>query len=82
MGFLVQTDSYILKKYRGSPASLIVHLHPTHFRFDQQDGTFSYKSPMKIFIEHLRSRTVPQDLLEYFNLWNITFYEGTWKPGH
>ncbi|KFY72167.1 hypothetical protein V499_07693 [Pseudogymnoascus sp. VKM F-103] len=72
----IRSDSYILKKYRGCPASLIVHLHPTHFRFDQQDGTFSYKSPMKIFIEHLRSGTVPQDLLEYFNMWNTTFYEG------
>lgn len=74
---LVRTDAYILKKYRDSPASLVVHLHPTHFRFDQQDGTFSYKSPMKIFIEHLRDGTVPHDLLEYFDKWNVAFYEGS-----
>ena len=31
---------------------------------------------MKIFIEHLREGTVPHDLLEYLNNWNIQFYEG------
>jgi hypothetical protein len=26
----------ILAKYKDSAPSLIIHLHPTHFRFDQQ----------------------------------------------
>ena len=76
---LVRTDAYILKKYSNCPPSLVVHLHPNHFRFDQQDGTFSYKSPMKMFIEHIREGTVPHDLLEYFDRWNVAFYEGTLK---
>jgi hypothetical protein len=38
----------ILAKYKDQVPSLIIHLHPTHFRFDQQDGVFSYNSPMKV----------------------------------
>lgn len=72
----VQSDGYILKKYQGCPPSLVVHFHPTHFRFDQQDGTFTYKSPMKIFVEHLRAGTVPHDLVDEFLDGGVTFYEG------
>ncbi|KAL8931420.1 MAG: hypothetical protein Q9216_007207, partial [Gyalolechia sp. 2 TL-2023] len=64
---LVKAPSYILKKYKSKPPSLIVHLHPTHFRFDQQDGSFSYSSPMKVMLEHLRSQTVPHDIVEELN---------------
>ena len=49
------SDSYVLNKHAGNPPSLVVHLHPTHFRFDGQDGMFPYKSPMKLFLEHVRS---------------------------
>ncbi|RQM07694.1 hypothetical protein DH86_00001712, partial [Scytalidium sp. 3C] len=72
----IKTDAYILKKYRGNPPSLIIHLHPTHFRFDQQEGSFSYKSPMRILIEHLKLRTIPHDLIEYFVQSDVPFYEG------
>jgi len=72
----VVTDKYILDKFAGNPPSLIVHMHATHFRFDQQEGVFPYKSPMRMFLEHLRTRTVPHDMLEYFAQWNVPFYEG------
>ncbi|KAF9871159.1 hypothetical protein CkaCkLH20_11328 [Colletotrichum karsti] len=72
----IVTDEYILKKYAGHAPSLVVHFHPTHFRFDQQDGMFQYSSPMRIFLEHLRSRTVPHDLIEYFTQGGVSFYEG------
>ncbi|KAI8687713.1 hypothetical protein NCS55_00023300 [Fusarium keratoplasticum] len=72
----VVTDSYILKKFAGRPPSLIIHMHPTHFRFDNQDGMFPYKSPMKLFLDHLRSRTVPHDLLQYLTDAGVPFYEG------
>ncbi|KAF6822014.1 hypothetical protein CPLU01_12259, partial [Colletotrichum plurivorum] len=72
----IRTDDYILKKYAGNPPSLVIHLHPTHFRFDQQDGIFPYKSPMRVFLEHMRLRTVPHDLLEYFSQSGVPFYEG------
>ncbi|KAK6722985.1 hypothetical protein SNK04_001837 [Fusarium graminearum] len=72
----VVTDTYILNKFAGQPPSLIIHLHPTHFRFDNQDGMFSYKSPMKIFLEHVKARTVPHDLLPYLNEGGVSFYDG------
>ncbi|KAJ5286589.1 Spt20 family [Penicillium angulare] len=72
----VKTTSYILKKYAKSPPSLIVHLHPTHFRFEQQDGSFPYNSEMKIIIEHIRAGTIPHDLIEELLRGNVRFYEG------
>jgi transcription factor SPT20 len=70
----VKSDAYILKRFRNSKPSLIVHLHPTHFKFEAQEGSFSYKSPMRILIEHLKTRTIPHDLVEF--LQDIPFYEG------
>lgn len=72
----VKTTPYILKKYAKHPPSLIVHLHPTHFRFEQQDGSFPYNSEMKIIIEHIRAGTVPHDMMEELLRANVRFYEG------
>ena len=71
-----KTPAYILKKYRNKPPSLIIHLHLTHFRFDQQDGSFSYNSPMKFVLEHLKSQTIPHDMLEELRNSEVKFYEG------
>ena len=72
----VKTQAYVLRKYRSKPPSLIIHLHPTHFRFDQQDGSFSYNSPMKFILEHLKSQTVPHDMMEELQTAGVRFYEG------
>lgn len=73
----VKTTQYILKKYANCPPSLIVHLHPTHFRFEQQDGSFPYNSEMKVVIEHIREGTVPHDLIEELLRSGVRFYEGS-----
>ncbi|KAE8348750.1 Spt20 family-domain-containing protein [Aspergillus coremiiformis] len=72
----VKTSTHILKKYTKCPPSLILHLHPTHFRFEQQDGSFSYNSEMKVIIEHIRTGTVPHDMIEELLRANVRFYEG------
>ncbi|KAL4909950.1 Spt20 family-domain-containing protein [Aspergillus multicolor] len=72
----VKTTPYILKKFAKSPPSLILHLHPTHFRFEQQDGSFPYNSEMKVIIEHIRAGTVPHDMMEELLRANVRFYEG------
>ncbi|KAM0799554.1 Spt20 family-domain-containing protein [Usnea florida] len=72
----VKTQPYILKKYRNKPPSLTIHLHPTHFRFDQQDGSFSYSSPMRFILEHLKAQTVPHDMIEELQAAGVRFYEG------
>ncbi|PKX93670.1 uncharacterized protein P174DRAFT_440935 [Aspergillus novofumigatus IBT 16806] len=75
-GIRLKTTSYILRKYSKCPPSLIVHLHPTHFRFEQQDGSFPYNSEMKVVIEHIRAGTVPHDMMEELLRANVRFYEG------
>ena len=72
----VPRASHILKKFRGRPPSLIIHLHPTHFRFDQQEGSFAYNSEMRIFIEHLHKGTIPHDMIEEFRKTEVQFYDG------
>lgn len=72
----VITEKYILKKHKAKPPSLILHLYPNYFRFDQQDGSFSYHSEMRVFIEHLRKGTIPHDMLEELRIGNVRFYDG------
>jgi len=72
----VRTSDYILRKHRGKPPSLVIHLHPTHFRFGGQDGSFAYDSPMKFVLEHLRRQTVPHEMLEELLSNNVIFYDG------
>lgn len=59
-----------------------MHLHPTHFRFEQQDGSFPYNSEMKVIIEHIRAGTVPHDLIEELWRGGVQWYEGIYQLGH
>lgn len=74
---IAKSTSYVMRKYRKAPPSVILHLHPTHFRFDQQDGTFSYSSPMRFLLEYIKNETVPHDIVEELLLSGVKFYEGT-----
>lgn len=76
----VKTTPYVLKKFANYPPSLVVHLHPTHFRFEQQDGSFPYNSEMNFIIEHIRKGTVPHDMIEELLRGGIRFYEGESIP--
>lgn len=73
---IVKTQAYMMKKYRNKPPSLIIHLNATNFRFDQQDGSFPYTHDMKLVLEHLKSQTVPHDMIEELNANGVKFYEG------
>lgn len=73
---IVQTPDYILKKFSGKRPSLILHLHPTHFRFDQQDGSFSYNSSMRIILDHLKDGTVPHIMIEELLAADVPWYDG------
>ena len=75
IGVTVKTTQHMLKKYSKVSPSFILHLHPTHFRFDQQDGSFSYNSPVKILLEHIKSQTIPHDMLDELKQAGIKFYE-------
>lgn len=66
----------LLKRNRKEPPSLVLHLYPTHFRFEQQHGNFNYDSPMKCFLEAIREQKIPTDLLDVLDQANVRFYEG------
>ncbi|QIW96233.1 hypothetical protein AMS68_001751 [Peltaster fructicola] len=73
---LVWDSQYILRKHKGKSPSFTVHLHRKYFRFDGHDSSYSYDGPMRPLIQHLRSQTVPHDLLEELIASNVTFYDG------
>jgi len=72
----VRDSQYILRKHKGKPASMVIHLHPKHFRFANQDGSFAYNSPMKFVLEHLKHNTVPHEILEELLESKVQFYDG------
>ncbi|KAI9862662.1 MAG: Transcription factor spt20 [Vezdaea acicularis] len=71
-----KTTEHVLKKFRESPPSLVLHLHQQNFRFDQQDGSFPYSSPMKIILEHIKLKTLPHDMMDDLLNANVRFYDG------
>ncbi|GAA5878592.1 hypothetical protein JCM16303_002134 [Sporobolomyces ruberrimus] len=66
----------VLKRYRRSPPSVVVHLYPNHFRFEHQHGNFGYDSPMKCFLESIREQKLPTDLLDVLDSSSIPYYDG------
>ncbi|GAA6050189.1 hypothetical protein JCM3770_000445 [Rhodotorula araucariae] len=66
----------VLKRHRRAPPSLVIHLYPTHFRFEHQHGNFSYDSPMKCFLEAVREQKLPTDLLDVLDDAGVVYYDG------
>ncbi|EPY53164.1 SAGA complex subunit Spt20 [Schizosaccharomyces cryophilus OY26] len=66
----------IRKKYQNEEPSLILHIHKYHFRFEQQDGAFTYNGPVKAILHYIRMELIPPDCLEVFQSSNIKFYDG------
>ncbi|KTW30664.1 hypothetical protein T552_00379 [Pneumocystis carinii B80] len=73
---LVRSSDELLERYKDESPSLILHMYPTHFRFEQQDGVFLYNSPMKIILECIRMETIPPECVEIFRDIRTRFYEG------
>ncbi|KAJ1950572.1 hypothetical protein IWQ62_006547, partial [Dispira parvispora] len=65
----------LLKKHVQAAPSAVLHIHPTHFRFDQQDGVFLLSSPMRFFLEFVRDGQIPADLVDVFHEANLPYYE-------
>ncbi|GAA6015066.1 hypothetical protein JCM11491_001647 [Sporobolomyces phaffii] len=66
----------VLKRYRRSPPSVVVHLYAAHFRFEHQHAHFGYDSPMKCFLEAIREQRLPTDLLDVLDRSDIPYYDG------
>lgn len=73
---LVIDQPYILRKFNGCRPSMAIHLHQTNFRINESQDPFSYTSPMKVLLEHLKKKTVPHEILEELYQYNVQFYDG------
>ncbi|KAE8269594.1 hypothetical protein A4X09_0g2748 [Tilletia walkeri] len=73
---LAISDGELLLRYHDAPPSLVLHLHPQHFRFDKQHTIFSYDSPAKEILNCVRDGRLPADLLDLLSSSSVRFYEG------
>lgn len=71
-----RTTRQILRRHRKYKASLILHLHNNHFRFERQNGMFLFDSPVKQFIKYIRDQKVPADLIDVLTDAGVHFFEG------
>ena len=65
----------ILRKFNDRPPSLRVYLHLNHFRLGDSQESFSYASPMKELLQHIRAKTVPHNMVDEFYAWGVPFYD-------
>ncbi|KAI7186810.1 hypothetical protein KC363_g6351 [Hortaea werneckii] len=72
----VRDTAYILRKHKGKPPSIVLHLYNTHFKFHGQEGSYAYDSPMKFVLEHLRKGTVPHEMIEELLVSGVPWYDG------
>lgn len=71
----VYTQQDILNKNKGKPPSLRIFLHPKHFRLNDSTDMLEYSSPMREILQHLKTKTVPHNMVEDFYGANIPFYD-------
>lgn len=72
-----ETPETILKKYENESPSLILHIHPSHFRFGNQETVIPKNSPlMKMFFEYVANKAIPPAATEVFADSGIKYYEG------
>ncbi|KAI8142779.1 Spt20 family-domain-containing protein [Fennellomyces sp. T-0311] len=63
-------------RYANEPPSLVLHLYPTYFKFEHEDGFFSYKSQFKDFLACIKEKRLPPDLMDVFDEAACRYYEG------
>ncbi|KAK9458109.1 Spt20 family-domain-containing protein [Dipodascopsis uninucleata] len=72
-----ESSAEILEKYKDHPASIEFHIHPTHYRFGNQDAIIPKNSPLiKSFLELVELEQIPPAALEVFREAGIRYYEG------
>jgi transcription factor SPT20 len=72
----VRDKDYILRKHKGKPVSLTLHLYPTHFKFEGQDGSFPYDGESRFILQHMQHNTVPHEMIEELLSSNVPWYDG------
>ncbi|KAK9898796.1 hypothetical protein P389DRAFT_193814 [Cystobasidium minutum MCA 4210] len=65
-----------LRKRHHGEASLTLHLHPHHCRFEHQNGVFLYDSPIRGLLESIRDARLPVELLDLLDATAVKYFEG------
>lgn len=65
-----------IRRRHHSDASLTLHLHPNHCRFEHQNGVFLYDSPIKGLLESIKDARLPVELLDLLDATAVKYYEG------
>ncbi|KAK9332140.1 Spt20 family-domain-containing protein [Lipomyces starkeyi] len=72
-----ETSEEILQKYKCFPPSIEFHMHPTHYRFGNQDAIIPKNSPLiKNFLELVELEQIPPAAVEVFKEAGVQYYEG------
>jgi transcription factor SPT20 len=71
----VYTQQDILARHKGKPPSLRIFLHPKHFRINDSSDMLEYSSPMREILQHVKTRTIPHNMVEDFYAADIPFYD-------
>ncbi|KAH7080871.1 Spt20 family-domain-containing protein [Paraphoma chrysanthemicola] len=71
----VQRAADVLAKHKDKPPSLRIFLHPKHFRINDSPDMLEYESPMRELLSHVKTRTVPHNMVEDFYAAEIPFYD-------
>ncbi|KAG1221156.1 hypothetical protein G6F35_006192 [Rhizopus arrhizus] len=69
-------EEELLKRHAHDPPSLCLHLYSTYFKFEHEDGFFSYKSQFKDFLACIKEKRLPGDLMDVFNEASCRYYSG------
>ncbi|KAI8970169.1 Spt20 family-domain-containing protein [Mycotypha africana] len=72
----LRDEKALLKRHENDPPSLCLHLYPTYFKFEHEDGFFSYKSQFEDFLKCIKEKRLPDDLMDVFNEASCRFYDG------
>ncbi|KAK9475034.1 Spt20 family-domain-containing protein [Dipodascopsis tothii] len=71
-----ETTEEILEKYKDEPPSVEFHIHPTHYRFGNQDAIIPKNSPfIKNFLDLVKLEQIPPPAVEVFRELGVRFYE-------
>ena len=65
-----------LKKRTEAGSSLTLHLHPSHCRFEHQNGVFLYDSPIRSLLRSIRDGRLPTELLDLLDATDVRYFEG------
>lgn len=57
-------------------ASLVLHLYESYCRFEHQNGTFLYDSPILTLLHNIRDARLPLELIDLLDAAEVTYYEG------